>query len=208
VNINRAHKEYGWTVKIRGVQSGGEVTNLPTHVFDTGEGDTDMKCPTEYSISDRREGELTKSGLLGLIHRKNTDKAAFIGGQSLYRPKVYKDAQATASDNMSSRLPYMFAVSRFSHYLKVMVRDQVGMSRTRMQIEQELTSWIGKYVDGSPDTSSEETKAKRPLAAAKVEIIEDEENPGYYLGKFYLQPHFQMEGMDIGMSLVSKMPSK
>ncbi len=207
-NINRAQKEHGWTVKIRGVQSGGEVANLPTHVFDTGEGDVDMKCPTEYSISDRREGELSKSGLLGLIHRKNTDKAAFIGGQSLYRPKTYKDEQATASDNLASRIPYMFAVSRFSHYLKVMVRDQVGMSRTRGQIEQELQSWIGKYVDGSPETSSEEVKAKRPLADAKVEIIEDEENPGYYLGKFFLKPHFQMEGMDVGMSLVSKLPSK
>ncbi|MEO0990019.1 MAG: type VI secretion system contractile sheath large subunit, partial [Pseudomonadota bacterium] len=208
VNINRAFKESGWTVQIRGVQSGGEVMNLPTHVFDTGEGDTDLKCPTEYAISDRREGELSKSGLIGLIHRKNTDKAAFIGAQSLYRPKTYKDPNATASDNLSSRLPYMFAVSRFSHYLKCMVRDQIGMSRTRKQIETELESWINTYVDGSPDSSSEETKARKPLADARVEIIEDEENPGYYLGKFYLQPHFQMEGMDIGMSLVSKMPGK
>src|SRR3990167_6498458 len=56
VNINRAHKEYGWTVQIRGVQSGGEVTNLPVHNFDTGDGSTDMKCPTEFAISDRREG--------------------------------------------------------------------------------------------------------------------------------------------------------
>lgn len=208
VNINRAHKEHGWTVKIRGVQSGGEVVNLPTHVFDTGEGDSDMKCPTEYSISDRREGELSKSGLMGLIHRKNTDKAAFIGAQSLYRPKTYKDEQATASDNLSSRLPYMFAVSRFSHYLKVMVRDQIGMSRTRSQIETELQSWINTYVDGAPESSSEETKARKPLAEARVEIIEDEENPGYYMGKFFLKPHFQMEGMDIGMSLVSRLPNK
>lgn len=89
-----------------------------------------------------------------------------------------------------------------------MVRDQIGMSRTRKQIETELESWINTYVDGSPDSSSEETKARKPLADARVEIIEDEENPGYYLGKFYLQPHFQMEGMDIGMSLVSKMPGK
>ncbi|MEM6636298.1 MAG: type VI secretion system contractile sheath large subunit [Pseudomonadota bacterium] len=208
VNINRAFKESGWTVQIRGVQSGGEVMNLPTHVFDTGEGDTDLKCPTEFAISDRREGELSKSGLIGLIHRKNTDKAAFIGAQSLYRPKTYKNPEATASDNLSSRLPYMFAVSRFSHYLKCMVRDQIGMSRTRGQIETELQSWIASYIDADPENSSEADKAKRPLAAAKVEIIEDEENPGYYLGKFFLRPHFQMEGMDIGMSLVSKLPTK
>ena len=113
-NINRAYKEYGWTVRIRGVQSGGEVINLPTHTFPTDDGGIDLKCPTEIAISDRREAELSKSGLLPLIHRKNTDKAAFIGAQSLYRPKKYDKVDATASDNLSSRIPYMFAVSRFS----------------------------------------------------------------------------------------------
>jgi type VI secretion system protein ImpC len=206
VNINRAHKEYGWTVQIRGVQSGGEVANLPVHNFDTGDGSTDMKCPTEFAISDRREGELTASGLIGLVHRKNTDKAAFIGAQTLYRPKKYQDKEATASDNISSRLPYIFAVSRFSHYLKCMVRDQIGSNREREQLERELQSWVSGYVHANPSTATEREKALMPLAGAKVEVLEDEENPGYYMGKFFLRPHFQMEGMDLGMSLVSKLP--
>lgn len=206
VNINRAHKEHGWTVQIRGVQSGGEVLNLPTHNFDTGDGSRDLKCPTEVSITDRREGELSKAGLIGLIHRKHTDKAAFIGAQSLYRPRKYVDDQATASDNMSARLPYIFAVSRFSHYLKCMVRDKIGQSPDRLQLQTQLQSWINKYVSGNPESASEREKAKKPLAGAKVEVVEDEENPGYYMGKFYLKPHFQLEGMDVGMSLVSKLP--
>src|SRR3981189_22580 len=88
VNINRAYKEWGWCIRIRGVQSGGEVINLPTHTFPTDDGGVDLKCPTEIAISDRREHELAKSGLIPLIHRKNTDKAAFIGAQSVYKPKV------------------------------------------------------------------------------------------------------------------------
>ena len=206
VNINRAHKEHGWTVQIRGVQSGGEVLNLPTHNFETGDGAKDLKCPTEVSITDRREGELSQAGLIGLIHRKHTDKAAFIGAQTLYRPKKYVDEQATASDNMSSRLPYIFAVSRFSHYLKVMVRDKIGQSPDRLQLQTQLQTWVNKYVSGNPESASEREKAKKPLAGAKVEVVEDEENPGYYMGKFYLKPHFQLEGMDVGMSLVSKLP--
>ncbi|RJE81924.1 type VI secretion system contractile sheath large subunit [Paracoccus onubensis] len=206
VNINRAHKEHGWTVQIRGVQSGGEVLNLPAFNFDTGDGSKDLKCPTEISITDRREGELSKAGLIGLIHRKHTDKAAFIGAQTLYRPKKYVDEQATASDNMSSRLPYIFAVSRFSHYLKCMVRDKIGQSPDRLQLQTQLQTWVNKYVSGNPESATEREKAKKPLAGAKVEVVEDEENPGYYMGKFYLKPHFQLEGMDIGMSLVSKLP--
>lgn len=206
-NINRAFKEHGWTVRIRGVTSGGEVANLPTYTFDTGDGSKDLKCPTEVSITDRREGELSKAGIMGLIHRQHTDKAAFIGAQSLYRPKKYVDDLATASDNMSSRIPYIFAVSRFSHYLKVMVRDKIGQSPDRIQLQNELQSWVNKYVAGNPESATELEKAKKPLAGATVEVVEDELNPGYYQGKFFLKPHFQMEGMDIGMSLVSKLPT-
>ena len=207
-NINRAYKEYGWTVRIRGVQSGGEVINLPTHTFPTDDGDIDLKCPTEIAISDRREAELSKSGLLPLIHRKNSDKAAFIGAQSLYRPKKYDNVEATASDNISSRIPYMFAVSRFSHYLKCMVRDQIGETKERDELQKWLQKWITQYVDGDPKNSSIAQKAKKPLADAKVEVFEDEENPGYYSARFYLRPHFQLEGMDIGMSLVSRLPGQ
>jgi type VI secretion system protein ImpC len=205
-NVNRAFKEYGWTVRIRGVQSGGEVINLPTHTFPTDDGGVDLKCPTEIAITDRREAELSKSGLISIIHRKNTDKAAFIGAQSLYKPKLYDKVEATASDNLSSRIPYMFAVSRFAHYLKCMVRDKIGSTKEKDQLEKWLNEWITLYVDGDPKNSSEETKARLPLADAKVTVQENEENPGYYSANFYLRPHFQLEGMDIGMSLVSKIP--
>ncbi len=133
-NINRAYKEYGWCTRIRGVQSGGEVINLPTHTFPTDDGGVDLKCPTEIAISDRREAELAKAGLIPLMHRKNTDKAAFIGAQSVYKPHQYfgpNGVEATASDNLSSRLPYMFAVSRFAHYLKCMVRDKIGSTKEK-----------------------------------------------------------------------------
>jgi type VI secretion system protein ImpC len=210
VNVNRAYKEYGWCTRIRGVQSGGEVINLPTHTFPTDDGGVDLKCPTEIAITDRREHELAKSGLIPIIHRKNTDKAAFIGAQSVYKPKTYQGkngVEATASDNLSARLPYMFAVSRFAHYLKCMVRDKIGSMKEKEELRRWLQEWITEYIDGDPANSSEAAKAKRPLADAKVEIFENEENPGYYNARFYLRPHYQLEGMDIGMSLVSRVPS-
>jgi len=208
VNINRAFKEYGWCSRIRGVQSGGEVVNLPTHTFPTDDGGVDLKCPTEIAISDRREAELAKSGLIPLIHRKNSDKAAFIGAQSLFKPKQYQNnPEATASSNLSSRLPYMFAVSRFAHYLKCMVRDKVGSYREKEQLEKWLTNWIMEYVDGDPVNSSEETKARKPLAGASISIVPNEENPGYYSATFELRPHYQLEGMDIGLRLVSRLPA-
>jgi type VI secretion system protein ImpC len=206
-NINRAFKEYGWCARIRGVQSGGEVENLPTHTFPTDDGGVDLKCPTEIAITDRREAELAKSGLIPLIHRKNTDRAAFIGAQSLFKPKAYQNnPEATASSNLSSRLPYMFATCRFAHYLKVIVRDWVGRYKEKEQLQRDLTNWIADYIDGDPINSSEEAKCRRPLAGAAIQIQANEENPGYYQATFDLRPHFQLEGMDIGLRLVSRLP--
>ena len=207
VNINRSFKYYGWCTSIRGVESGGVVENLPAHTFPTDDGGMDMKCPTEIAISDRREAELAKSGFMPLVHRKNSDLAAFIGAQSLHKPAEYYDADATANANLAARLPYMFACCRFAHYLKCIVRDKIGSFKERDDMEHWLNEWIMRYVDGDPANSSQETKARKPLAAAEVVVEEVEGNPGYYTSKFFLRPHYQLEGLTVSLRLVSKLPS-
>lgn len=207
VNINRAFKMYGWCTRIRGVESGGAVEGLPVHTFPTDDGGIDMKCPTEIAIADRREAELAKNGFIPLIHRKNSDMAAFIGAQSLQKPFEYDDPDATANANLSARLPYLFAVCRFAHYLKCIVRDKIGSFKEREDMEKWLNKWIRNYVEPNPKTASESDKARRPLADAEVRVQEVEGNPGYYNAQFYLRPHYQLEGLNVSLRLVSKLPS-
>jgi type VI secretion system protein ImpC len=208
VNINRSFKEYGWCSRIRGIESGGAVEGLPTHTFPTDDGGVDMKCPTEIAISDRREAELAKNGFMPLVHKKNSDFAAFIGAQSLQKPAEYDDPDATANANLAARLPYLFATCRFAHYLKCIVRDKVGSFKECDDVQRWLQDWIMNYVDGDPAHSSEDTKARRPLAAAEVVVEEVEGNPGYYTSKFFLRPHYQLEGLTVSLRLVSKLPSQ
>jgi type VI secretion system protein ImpC len=208
VNINRSFKLYGWCSSIRGVESGGAVEGLPVHTFPSDDGGVDMKCPTEIAISDRREAELANSGMMPLIHRKNTDVAAFIGAQSLQKPFEYQDPDATANARLAARLPYLFASCRFAHYLKCMVRDKVGSFKERADMERFLGDWIQQYVVANPATVGDEIKAKRPLSAAEVKVEDVEGNPGYYSAKFYLRPHYQLEGVTVTLSLVSKLPSQ
>jgi type VI secretion system protein ImpC len=207
VNINRSFKLYGWCSRIRGVESGGALEGLPVHTFPTDDGGVDMKCPTEIAITDRREAELAKAGLMPLLHRKNTDIAAFIGAQSLQKPAEYTDPDATANANLSARLPYLFAANRFAHYLKCIVRDKIGSFRERSDMESWLNNWISQYVLSNPASAGEEMKAQYPLAAAEVKVEEVEGNPGYYRSRFYLRPHYQLEGLTVSLRLVSKLPS-
>lgn len=207
VNINRSFKQYGWCSRIRGIESGGAVEGLPVHSFPTDDGGVAMQCPTEIAISDRREAELAANGFMPLVHKKNTDFAAFIGAQSLHKPAEYDDPDATANANLAARLPYLFATCRFAHYLKCIVRDKLGSFKERAEMERWLTKWIMQYVDGDPASSSETTKAMKPLAAAEVILEEVEGNPGYYTSKFFLRPHYQLEGLTVSLRLVSKLPS-
>lgn len=208
VRINSAFREYGWCTRIRGVESGGRVTDLPLATFPTDEGGVDQKCPTEIAISDRREAELSELGMIAMIHRKNTTDAVFIGAQTCYSPPAYGNPDATANARLAARLPYVFASSRFAHYLKCMVRDWVGGSREEGQLQADLSDWVHQYVDAAPESSSEETKARLPLKRAEVKVEADPENPGYYKSRFLFVPHHQMEGMDVSVSMVSRLPNK
>ena len=156
MNINRSFKLYGWCSRIRGVESGGAVEGLPVHTFPTDDGGVDMKCPTEIAISDRREAELAKNGFMPLLHRKNSDFAAFIGAQSLQKPFEYDDPDATANANLAARLPYLFACCRFAHYLKCIVRDKIGSFKERedmqtlaAEVDHELRRRRSGALDGS-----------------------------------------------------------
>ncbi len=206
VNINRAFKLYGWCSRIRGAESGGMVEGLPTHTFPTDDGGVDMKCPTEIAITDRREAELAKNGFMPLSHWKNTDFAVFVGAQSLQNPAVFDDPDATANANLAARLPYLFATCRFAHYLKCIVRDKIGSFQERTDMEKWLQKWIVKYVT-TDEKASEAVKAKYPLSAAEVIVEDIEGNPGYYNAKFFLRPHYQLEGLSVSLRLVSKLPS-
>ncbi len=206
-NITRSFKDFGWCTTIRGIESGGAVEGLPAHSFPTDDGGVDMKCPTEIAISDRREAELAKNGFMPLIHKKNSDFAAFIGAQSLQKPAEYDDPDASANAQLSARLPYLFATCRFAHYLKCMVRDKIGSYEDKGSLQTWLQSWINRYVEPNPDSATQNDKARRPLAEAQVVIEEDPSNPGYYKSKFYLKPHYQLEGLTVSLRLTSRIPT-
>ena len=211
VNINRSHKLYGWGTQIRGVESGGSVINLPVHTFPTDDGSIAMKCPTEIAIDERREGELTSLGLMPILHRKNTDIAAFLGAHSLQdddaRAGRLVDADAQANERLSANLAYLLPVCRFAHYLKAIARDKVGTFKERADMQVWLSEWINRYVLANTAMADDKAKAQRPLARAEVQVDSVQGRPGYYNARFYLRPHYQLEGINASLRLVSELPS-
>ncbi len=204
--LTRAFAEHGWCTAIRGAEGGGKVEGLPVHLFTSDDGDTDMKCPTEIGITDRREAELSKLGFLPLCHYKNTDYSVFFGAQTTQKPKVYDAPDATANAAISARLPYIMATSRIAHFLKVMARDKIGSFMEASDAEAWLNRWINSYTNSNPD-SGPEMKAKYPLAEAKIEVKEIPGAPGSYNAVAWLRPWLQMEELTASLRMVASIPN-
>jgi type VI secretion system protein ImpC len=203
--LTTAFSLYGWTAAIRGVEGGGLVQGLPTHNFQTDEGDIALKCPTEVTIPDRREKELADEGFIPLVHCKGTDFAAFFSVQSVQKPKKYDKEAANANARLSTQLPYILAVSRFAHYLKSIMRDKIGNFMSRADCERYLNQWITQYVTPD-DTALPEVKAQKPLRDARVEVMDVPGKPGAYKAIAFLRPHFQLDELTISLRLVAELP--
>lgn len=203
--LTEAFSMYGWCVAIRGVEGGGLVDGLPTHTFETDEGEVAMKCPTEVAITDRREKEFADNGFIPLVHCKGTDYAAFFGTQSGNKPKKYDSDAANANARLSAQLQYIFAVSRFAHYLKAMMRDKIGSFMSQKDCERFLNQWINNYVTDD-DNASQATKAQYPLREARVDVAEIPGKPGCYRAVAFLRPHFQLDELSVSLRLVADLP--
>lgn len=197
---------YQWCAAIRGVEGGGLVQGMPTHTFQTDEGDVALKCPTEIAITDRREKEFSDLGFIPLVHCKNTDYAAFFGAQSCQKAKKYDQDAANANARLSTQLQYIMAVSRFAHYIKAMMRDKIGSFMSRGECESFLNQWIMQYVV-SNDNVGQEIKASHPLREARVEVAEIPGKPGAYKAVAFLRPHFQLDELTVSLRLVAELPA-
>jgi type VI secretion system protein ImpC len=204
--LTAAFEAYGWCAAIRGVEGGGLVEDLPTHTFKTDDGEIALKCPTEISITDRREKELSDLGFIPLVHCKNTDYAAFFGAQSTQKPKKYDSDAANANASLSAQLQYMFAVCRIAHYMKAMMRDKIGSFGTASEIQNFLTRWISQYIT-TDESASQDQKARYPLREASIEVSEVPGRPGVYRAVSFVRPHFQLDELSVSLRLVAELPS-
>ena len=198
---------YKWLAAIRGVDNGGKVENIPIYTYRNSAGETISLCPTETPLTDRREKELSELGFLSLCYFKQTDYGVFFGSQTMQKPLIYDNDEATGNSHLSASLPYMLNVSRFAHYMKCMMRDYVGSHTSKEDIEQYLQNWISRYVTLN-DTTDNELKVKFPLRGAMVTVEEDISKTGVYFATVKIIPHFQLEAINISMRLVVSIKEK
>ncbi len=199
--------KYRWCPNIIGPQSGGSVFNLNLHQYEA-MGEIQTKIPTEVQLTERREYELSEQGFIGLVYRKGSDNAAFFSANSCQKPKFYGNSsegkEAETNYRLGTQLPYMFIITRLSHYIKVLQREQIGSWKERGDLQRELNNWLSQYV-ADMDNPAPEVRSRRPLRKAAITVEDVEGQPGWYRCSIKVRPHFKYMGADFTLSLVGKL---
>ena len=202
-NMVRSFEESGWCQYLRGPKGGGLVSGLPVHMFNV-RGEEEMKLPVEMTIPDYRELEFANAGFIPLVYRKGTADACFFSCQSLKKPKKFKDPKDSENSQLVTNLSYTFSITRIAHYVKCIMRDNIGSSADATYIRNTLESWMNSYVTTvvNPDDL---TLRYYPFKAASVDVVEREGMIGWYDCSIAILPHIQFEGMDVELRLDARL---
>ncbi|SCY39061.1 type VI secretion system contractile sheath large subunit [Desulfoluna spongiiphila] len=198
-NMVRSFAETGWCQYLRGPKGGGLQQGLPRYFFDF-DGIKEMKIPVEFTIPDYRELAFAETGFIPLVYRKGTADACFFSCQSLKKSKKFKDPQDTENSQLVTNLSYTFSITRIAHYIKCIMRDNIGLPADAAYINNVILSWLSKYVTTvvNPD---DRTLRYYPFKAVSVETTEQEGMVGWYKCVVSVLPHLQFEGMDVELRL-------
>jgi len=202
-NMVRSFAQSGWCQYLRGPKGGGLVSGLPVHSFNV-RGEDEIKIPIEMAIPDYRELEFANCGFMPLVYRKGTADACFFSCQSLKKAKKFKDPKDSENAQLATNLSYTFSVTRIAHYVKSIMRDNIGSSADASYIKESLSSWIFQYVTTVVDPD-DLTLRYYPFKAASVEVVVREGMIGWYDCKMSILPHIQFEGMDVELMLDARL---
>jgi type VI secretion system protein ImpC len=203
---SQSFTKFGWMDNVCGRRSGGKFESLPIHTYEVG-GRSLYKVPTEAWITESNEKNWSDLGFIPMVSYENQDFAVFFSSQSLRQPdEELIRAQDRANEQLGANLANIMLVSRFVHYLKAILRDNLGAKTSPGRMKSELDEWVRQYwVD--MDDPSPVVMAKKPIRKYKLDIKEKEDQPGFFYIDFEMTPHSRFVGADVTISLVADVPN-
>ncbi|WP_117190522.1 type VI secretion system contractile sheath large subunit [Rhizobium terrae] len=201
--------ESGWFADIRGVTQdavdGGMLgtTELRPYDFGTESNGLSAQAPVEIRLTSAQEQQLCDLGLIPVATTYLSASAIFNSNQSLHAPAHYSSEQARQNARLAAMLQYVLCASRFAHYLKVIMRDEIGQLSDAISIERKLETWLTGYTLGNDDADLS-LRTRFPLRSAGIGVHEIPGKPGAFSCTVRLQPHFQLDDVSTSFHLVAE----
>ncbi len=203
--MTESFSKYGWYNNVVGPNSGGTVPDLPLHQYEA-MGQMQTKIPTETLISEDVDVDLCNFGFTPLIMRKGSDNAAFFDAPSAKRVGKFPDTAEGKEDETRARLgmslPYLMISCRIAHYLKVILRENMGRVMDASKMTDEINKWLMQYC--RTGTLDDISVAKYPLKEISVHSEAVPGKPGMFKSEVQMIPHFKMKGVEVELSMVGQ----
>ena len=207
----RAFANHAWPADVRGVEidrvGGGLVTDLPPEPFASGPPLAWPRGAIEFRMTDRQERSLVDVGLMPISALPYGPDMVFSAVRSMQAPANYSGANAAAAEanaRLSSQVNSILCASRFAHHIKVIGRDMVGSFKTADEIQRRLQIWLQQYVNTNIAATGD-SRARAPLIAGDVEVVDRPGKPGVFGCIIRLQPHYQLDDVASAFSLVTEL---
>jgi type VI secretion system protein ImpC len=202
-NLVKSFETSGWCQYIRGVKAGGLVTGLASYTYNI-RGEDELRAPVETSMPDFRELELANAGVIPLIHKKGTADAVFFSAQAMKKSFKFKDPKDSENSQLVSNLSYTYSISRIAHYLKCIMRDNIGSTADAAYIQTQIDRWIARYVTTlvNPDDL---TLRYYPFKAYSLDVAPIEGRVGWYHCNLSVLPHIQFEGLNVDLRVDARL---
>ncbi|MFC0228483.1 type VI secretion system contractile sheath large subunit [Serratia aquatilis] len=195
---------YRWCPNIIGADSGGAIRNLPAHYY-SALGRWQEKIPTEVLLSDQWQYSLSMAGFIPLGVRKKGQDVVFYSANSVQLAEsAGLTPEAKVNQQLGTQLPYLFIITRLAHTIKVLQRERLGGWKNRGDLQYQLNTWLKRFVSDQ-DNPPASVRSRRPLRAARIEVQEVDNDPGWYLTQLHVQPHFKHMGSNFVLALTGRL---
>lgn len=207
--VIRNFVESGWFADIRGVTQdaidGGILSSdeLAPYDFGTESSGLSAQAPVEVRLTSALEQQFCDFGVIPVATSYLSALAIFNSNQSLHAPQHYSNENARQNARLAAMLQYVLCASRFSHYLKVIMRDEVGNLADALSIERKLEDWLSGYTLGNDDADLP-LRTRFPLRSAGISVHEIPGKPGTFSCTVRLQPHFQLDDVSTSFHLIAE----
>ncbi|MFT7109590.1 MAG: type VI secretion system protein ImpC [Psychrobacter glaciei] len=199
-----SYANFRWFINVSGEQY-GQLNDLKV---ESGSPTMRAQLPTEVLISERSANELIKNGFTPLSIQKAAKNAVFMAVPSCKSIETHANTaegrQLALNQQIETQLPYMLISCRFSQYIKVMQRENIGSWLTRSQIDQSLNRWLKQFVSDM-DNPAPSVRARRPLRNANISVRDMDGKSGWFLSTISITPHFKYMGQSFTLTERSRL---
>lgn len=197
----------GWFADLRGApqdeDGGGLVSALAPFDLGLESNGLSEQPPVEVRFTSVQEQQISEFGLIPIATTYLSSRLVFNSNQSLHEPEHYASPHASQNARLAAMLQYVLCASRFAHYLKVILREEVGRLADANSIQRKLDGWLSRYTLGNDD-ADHALRTRLPLRLAGVQVDELPGRAGSYACTVRLQPHFQLDDVSTTFHLLAE----